>query len=84
MPYCFTLLPRSGHAFKELDGLGIFGQANHGLFPARAVSGAPTTAIVDLATSGAVYLVSLDEAHTSDLLDASPDYSAYTIPAGTY
>ncbi len=48
------------------------------------VAGAPTNAIVDLATSGAVYLVSLDEAHTGALLDASPYYSAYTIPAGTY
>lgn len=48
------------------------------------VAGAPTPAIVDLATSGAVYLVSLDESHTNDLLAASPYYSAYTIPAGTY
>lgn len=48
------------------------------------VAGAPTTAIVDLATSGNVYLVSLDEEHTASLLEASPYYSAYTIPAGTY
>ena len=48
------------------------------------VAGAPTTAITDLATSGAVYLVSLDESHVSQLLSASPFYSAYTIPAGTY
>ena len=48
------------------------------------VAGAPTPAIVDLAASGDVYLVSLDESHTSDLLAASPYYSAYTIPAGTY
>ena len=51
---------------------------------AFVVAGAPTTAIVDLATSKPVYLVSLDEEHTSDLLAASPYYSAYTIPAGTY
>ena len=48
------------------------------------VAGAPTNAIVDLATSGPVYLVGLDESHTNDLLAASPYYSAYTIPAGTY
>lgn len=48
------------------------------------VAGAPTTAIVDLATSGPVYLVSLDEEHTNALLESSPYYSAYTIPAGTY
>ena len=51
---------------------------------AFVVAGAPTTAIVDLATSKPVYLVGLDEEHTNDLLAASPYYSAYTIPAGTY
>ncbi len=48
------------------------------------VAGAPTPAIVDLATVGPVYLVSLDDSHTSSLLQASPYYSAYTVPAGTY
>ena len=48
------------------------------------VAGAPTTAITDLATAGNVYLVALDAEHTNALLAASPFYSAYTIPAGTY
>ena len=48
------------------------------------VAGAPTTAITDLATAGSVYLVSLDAEHVDGLLAASPFYSAYTIPAGTY
>ena len=48
------------------------------------VAGAPTTAITDLAASGSVYLVSLDDAHVKALLDASPFDSAYVIPAGTY
>ena len=48
------------------------------------VAGAPTTAITDLATAGNVYLVSLDEEHTTALLETSPFYTAYTIPAGTY
>ena len=48
------------------------------------VAGAPTNAIVDLATSKPVYLVSLDESHVNDLLASSPYYSAYTIKAGTY
>lgn len=48
------------------------------------VAGAPTTAITDLATAGPVYLVGLDEEHVNGLLDASPFYSAYTIPAGIY
>lgn len=48
------------------------------------VAGAPTPAIVDLATAGPVYLVSLDDNHTRSLLQISPYYSAYTVPAGTY
>ncbi|MCI2057285.1 MAG: TAXI family TRAP transporter solute-binding subunit [Oscillibacter sp.] len=48
------------------------------------VAGAPTTAIVDLATAGPVYLVGLDQEHSDDMLATSPYYSAYTIPAGTY
>ena len=48
------------------------------------MAGAPTNAIVDLATSKPVYLVSLDESHVNDLLASSPYYSAYTIKAGTY
>lgn len=48
------------------------------------VAGVPTPAITDLASGGSVYLVSLDSAHVSSLLSASPFYSAYTIPAGTY
>ena len=48
------------------------------------VAGAPTTAITDLAASGSVYLVSLDDSHIKSLLAASPFYSAYVIPAGTY
>ena len=48
------------------------------------VAGAPTTAITDLATSGDVYLISMDEEHIATLLDSSPFYSASTIVAGTY
>ena len=51
---------------------------------AFVVAGAPTNAIVDLATAKPVYLVSLDDSHTNDLLKSSPYYSAYTIKAGTY
>ena len=48
------------------------------------VAGAPTNAITDLATAGNVYLVSIDKEHSDKLLAASPFYSTYTIPAGTY
>ena len=48
------------------------------------VAGAPTTAITDLATSKPVYLVGFDEEHVGALIEMSPFYVAYTIPAGTY
>ncbi|MBR7081823.1 MAG: TAXI family TRAP transporter solute-binding subunit [Oscillospiraceae bacterium] len=47
-------------------------------------AGAPTTAVVDLATSNSVYLISIDDEHMSKLLADCPWYAAYTIPAGTY
>lgn len=51
---------------------------------AFVVAGAPTTAITSLATAKSVYLVSLDDEHVAKLLETSPYYSEYTIPAGTY
>ena len=48
------------------------------------VAGAPTTAIMDLSTTKAAYLVSLDDAHIDQLLAASPYYTKHVIPAGTY
>ena len=47
-------------------------------------AGAPTNAVVDLATSKSVYLISIDDAHMAKLLDACPWYASLTIPAGTY
>ena len=47
-------------------------------------AGAPSTAVVDLATSNRVYLVSIDEEHMAKLLADCPWYASYTIPAGTY
>lgn len=47
-------------------------------------AGAPTTAVVDLATSKDVYLISIDDEHMTKLLEACPWYAPLTIPAGTY
>ena len=51
---------------------------------AFVVAGAPTTSIVDLATATSVYLVGFDKEHAASLLAASPYYSNYVVPAGTY
>ena len=48
------------------------------------VAGAPTNAITDLATSGNVYLVSIDKEHADKLIAGNPFYSTFTIPADTY
>jgi len=48
------------------------------------VAGAPTTAITDLATTGAVYLVSIEADKADELIALSPYYSKYTIPAAAY
>ena len=47
-------------------------------------AGEPTTAVVELAASTPVFLISIDEEHMDKLLKACPYYSEYTIPAGTY
>ena len=47
-------------------------------------AGAPTNAVVDLATSKSVYLISIDDEHMTKLLASCPWYASLTIPAGTY
>ena len=51
---------------------------------AFVVSGAPTTAIVELATTKNAYLVSIEDANVDKLLKSSPYYSKSIIKAGTY
>lgn len=48
------------------------------------VAGAPTIAITDLATSKPVYLVNIDAEHADKLIEASPYYTSFVIPEGTY
>ena len=51
---------------------------------AFVVSGAPTTAITELASGKDTYLVALDQEHIDALCEKSPYYSQYTISADTY
>lgn len=48
------------------------------------VAGAPTAAITELCTTNDAYLVPIDGDIAEALFAASPFYTAYTIPAGTY
>ncbi len=51
---------------------------------AFVVAGAPTPAIQELYTSGKAFLINIDGEIASTLLQSSPFYSVYKIPAGTY
>ena len=51
---------------------------------AFVVAGAPTPAVVDLATTKGCYLVGLDDAHVEKLQGISAAYAKSVIPAGTY
>ena len=48
------------------------------------VAGAPTAAITELCTTNNAYLVPIDGEIAEKLFAASPFYTAYPIPAGTY
>ena len=48
------------------------------------VAGAPPAAITELCTTNSAYLVPIDGEIADKLMAASPFYTLYTIPAGTY
>ena len=48
------------------------------------VAGAPTPAITELCTTNNAYLVPIDGDVAEAMMAASPFYTVYTIPAGTY
>ena len=48
------------------------------------VAGAPTAAISELCATNDAYLVPIDGEIADKLMDASPFYTTYTIPANTY
>ncbi len=48
------------------------------------VAGAPTAAISELCATNEAYLVPIDGEIAKKLMDSSPFYTAYTVPANTY
>jgi TRAP transporter TAXI family solute receptor len=48
------------------------------------VAGAPTPAIVDLATNRDIVLLEIDSAHASQLMRDYPFYTQFPVPAGSY
>lgn len=48
------------------------------------VAGAPTTAIVELATSNQIKLLEIDDVHADKLIADYPFYTNYDVPGGSY
>ncbi len=48
------------------------------------VAGAPTTAVVELATSNSINVLTVDDEHTDTLINKYPFYTKYDVPAGSY
>jgi TRAP transporter TAXI family solute receptor len=48
------------------------------------VAGAPTPAIIDLATGKEIVVLSIDDEHAAQLIQKYPFYTQFPIPAGSY
>ena len=48
------------------------------------VAGAPTTAVVELATTNSINLLEVDDTHAAILMEKYPFYTQYSVPADTY
>ena len=76
--------------FEDIDvnNLG-FGDSSDALKDGKidaffCTAGAPTTAIVELATTNDINLLAIDDAHAEKLAAAYPFYTTYPIPGGYY
>lgn len=48
------------------------------------VAGAPTTAVVELATSNSINLLEVDDEHAAILMEKYPFYTQFSVPADSY
>lgn len=84
------ILEAYGLSFNDIKVVNAsFGDSADSLKDAKidaafVVAGAPTTAVVDLATAKDVNLVQLDDDHIKTLQGTYNFYTKTTIPAGTY
>ena len=84
------ILEAYGISFNDINkqnlGFGPSADAikDNKLDAAFVVAGAPTPAIVDLATSKEIVLLEMDDAHAAQLARSYPFYTLYPIPAGSY
>lgn len=84
------ILEAYGISFDDIqvNNLG-FGDSSDALKDGKidaffCTAGAPTTAIVELATTNSINLLEIDDEHAKVLSDAHPFYTTYPIPGGSY
>lgn len=63
---------------------GVGSLINEQIEAAVVLAGAPTAALIDLDAQRDMRLLSVDEEHLTEMLEAYPYYQLYDIPAGTY
>ena len=84
------VLAAAGMTVDDIEAQYLsFGDSADGLkdgkiVAAFIVAGAPTAAISELCTTNDAYLVPIDGEIAQKLMDSSPFYTAYEIPANTY
>lgn len=84
------ILEAYGISFEDIqvNNLG-FGDSSDALKDGKidaffCTAGAPTTAIVELATTNNINLLAIDDEHAAKLAEAHPFYTTYPIPGGSY
>ena len=84
------ILEAYGMTFDDIqvNNLG-FGDSSDALKDGKidaffCTAGAPTTAIVELATTNDINLLEIDDEHAAKLAAAYPYYTTYPIPGGSY
>jgi len=84
------ILEAYGMTFDDIEVNNLsFGDSSDALKDGKidaffCTAGAPTTAIVELATTNDINLLEIDDAHAEKLAKAYPYYTTYPIPGGSY
>lgn len=84
------ILEAYGITFDDIDVHNLsFGDSATALKDAKidaffCVAGAPTTAIVELATSNEINMLEVDDEHVALLIEKYPFYTKYAVPGNSY